>query len=190
MELAAIQGFFTAGSIEDLINNEYVPKCYKFHFTREINGIQLHSPKTCSGFDKEGPEYDAVWLSEILSVYVDDTGVIGFAYFYPGKITETVNENVEMKDFDEIMDIFEKQIFYEGTWTAPNIEYSEMIITKIQMNLFRLKLKDKNEYVYVPVWDFIGTWETNRYGTEPGEEFSFLTINAVDGSIIDRNLGY
>ena len=58
------------------------------------------------------------------------------------------------------------------------------------MNLFRLRLKDKNEYMYVPVWDFIGTWKTDYYATEPGKEFTFLTINAIDGSIIDRGLGY
>ena len=43
----------------------------------------------------------------------------------------------------------------------------------------------------IPVWDFIGT-------TTPGgkpmddnaEEYVLLTVNAIDGSIIDRTLGY
>ncbi len=40
----------------------------------------------------------------------------------------------------------------------------------------------------VPVWDFMGTVTNEAYGEE--EYRSVLTINAVDGSIIDRALGY
>ncbi len=57
--------------------------------------------------------------------------------------------------------------------------------------------------MYVPVWDFFGSCiekydktvvdsnynENNEY-IEKTFGHSYLTINAIDGSIIDRNLGY
>ena len=39
----------------------------------------------------------------------------------------------------------------------------------------------------VPVWDFQGK-VTDEYGSEFAG--SVMTINAIDGSIIDRSLGY
>lgn len=189
-KLGTINSFSNEKSLEGLIDNKYFPKCYIFWFTRDINGLPLRNVDPFSGFDIEGPEYNTVWKRETLLVEVDDTGIIGYSYGYPGKITETVNDNVVVLDFDTVMEIFKKQVFYEGVWTASNVTYSEMTVTKIQMNMFRLKLKDKDEFLYVPVWDFIGTWESNVYATEKGKEFSFLTINAIDGSIINRNRGY
>lgn len=172
------------------VENTYIPKCYIFNFTPEVNGLQVHEWQTCSGFEQEGATYGVSWRRERIWVAIDDSGVIGYSYGYPGKITKTINDNVNIKDFKEIMAVFEKQIFYEGSWTAPDISFSEMTIKRIQMSLFRLKLKDKKEYLYVPVWDFIGTWKTNNYETQEGKEYSFLTINAIDGSIINRNRGY
>ena len=56
---------------------------------------------------------------------------------------------------------------------------------------------DAHTGLLVPVWDFFGTRkiESDYYGdnysdTTDDPTWSYLTINAVDGSIIDRGLGY
>ena len=183
-------GTFTVFRDVEILENKYVPKCYIFNFEYQINGISAQAYQTCKGFEKDNVEYEAIWPGEKIRIVIDDSGLIGYSHGYPGVVTEIINENVEILGFDEIMDIFEQQIFYKGVWTAPNVSYSKLTIGKIKMSMFRLKLKDKDEYLYVPVWDFIGKWETNNYGTGEGEGYSFLTINAIDGSIIDRNLGY
>ena len=175
---------------EDWISTDYVPKRYMFYFASEINGILVPNIKICKGFEQEGADFDYKWEAEYICVAIDDTGIVEFLYFEPGEITEIINDNVEVISFEEALEIFRKQIFYEGVWTQQGVTFSDLTITKIQMNMFRLRLKDTNEYMYVPVWDFIGTWKTDFYETEPGKELSFLTINAIDGSIIDRNLGY
>ena len=43
----------------------------------------------------------------------------------------------------------------------------------------------------IPVWDFFGSYEDSR-GTVFSESSyrSMLTINAIDGSIIDREIGF
>ena len=68
--------------------------------------------------------------------------------------------------------------------------------------MMKIKLADGIGYMYVPVWDFFG-YSVNTYtdntqlvldknNQKTFDEFgkSYITINALDGSIIDRALGY
>ena len=56
----------------------------------------------------------------------------------------------------------------------------------------RIKAKNsKDAGLLVPVWDFYGTEIYQRDGIDvPLEETIVLTINAIDGSLISRELGY
>lgn len=62
-------------------------------------------------------------------------------------------------------------------------------------------LQTANPGVLVPVWDFFGSFEgfyTEEQQAQGAPEtfgnydtnMSYLTINAIDGSVIDRGLGY
>ena len=56
-----------------------------------------------------------------------------------------------------------------------------------------MRVKEKNvgdSGVLVPVWDFFGTQAFDDITIGQDGYQSLLTINAVDGSIIDRDLGY
>ena len=53
-------------------------------------------------------------------------------------------------------------------------------------------LQDKNnplEYILTPVWDFFGS-RTTDYGEFAYTDYSLCTINATDGTVIDRKYGY
>jgi hypothetical protein len=57
------------------------------------------------------------------------------------------------------------------------------------------KKDNPDHLMLVPVWDFLGTriWKDTNSGKDVSSgnvNLSFLTINAIDGSVIDRNLGY
>ena len=61
----------------------------------------------------------------------------------------------------------------------------------------RVMSKDKPDcYEYIPVWDFFGTQQSRK--TKDGEVvsdhtwpfISYFTVNAIDGTVIDRNYGY
>ncbi|MDO4565677.1 MAG: DUF6034 family protein [Clostridia bacterium] len=111
----------------------------------------------------------------------------------PLYITEVLNEDVELLSFDEIMEIFQRQVpmniyFDEGAEGASDT----LIVTVIRLSYMRVKQIDSDEYYLLPVWDFLGygaeattEWEREWYNGQ-----SFLTINAVDGSIVNRNLGF
>lgn len=54
---------------------------------------------------------------------------------------------------------------------------------------------DNDAGLLVPVWDFIGGFDTtdDEYVSKNNGEYSnqsFMTINAIDGTVINRELGY
>ena len=54
---------------------------------------------------------------------------------------------------------------------------------------------DSRSGVLVPVWDFFGSRELVTNSTDAGYTYhtpgeSWLTVNAVDGTVINRALGY
>lgn len=132
------------------------------------------------------------WPVETIEIRVNDNGIAGFFFEAPTKITETVVENASLKSFDEIKGIFEKMVAIANASQADD-EPRETKITVDQVVLGYTRISEKDSFhtgLLVPVWDFIGTVEVTD-GKETGiEKKSILTINAIDGSVINRTLGY
>ena len=141
--------------------------------------------------------YNIVLRQEELCVTFNKDGMIGFSWDDPCAVLGTENENVAVISFVEARDIFNKQIMY-------SIYPHEDRETKIAINEARLgymvipEKDDLSSYRTIPVWDFIGPFCTDQeeideliaYGIDLTDPVSYLTINAIDGSIIDRDLGY
>jgi len=165
-------------------------KCYKFCFCREVCGIPVTLTDYYYGLTYGSETYDNIWAQEQLEVWVDEGGIYAFLWGGRGDSGKVVNENVSLLDFDSILKEFEKQIFYKRTWDDKYIEDSKITVKQIKLGMMRVRLRE-NKYVYMPVWDFIGDWTYKDGGTEYGEyDSSFLTLNAIDGGAIDRELGY
>lgn len=100
-----------------------------------------------------------------------------------------------MLSFTEIQDIFQKKIIVNK---ADYSEYgTDLKITEVRLGLARITEQNNLESgLLIPVWDFFGTatyyYETGELKsyTESVSGKSYLTINAIDGSIIDRRQGY
>ena len=172
----------------DTVSDPDRKKCYIFYFNRVIQGIPVTYAECTNGIstDDNGAKYDRVWQSEQIEVAVDDKGVLWLRWFRPCTIGETINTNVQLKNFEEIQDIFRKQMFYERIWSVPGIKESKITIKRAVLGLMRVRMEEER-YVYLPVWDFIGEWQTDA---DTVKNLSFLTLNAVDGSVINRELGY
>jgi len=175
-----------------LSDNPKTNKCYQFYFTRSVEGIPVTADDFSDGLTGgDDQRFDQVWPAESIRVWVDDGGVFGIFWGNMGDMGQILNKNVALLDIDEIMDKFKKQIFYEKTWNN-GTEYTDDTITikKIKLGMMRIRLQDK-QYAYLPIWDFIGDWtykdEADGY---EASDISLLTLNAIDGSVIDRELGY
>lgn len=180
--------------------------CYTLIYTRNYKGI-------LQTYDGEAINYTDIYANvmpyEKIIICINDDGLIQFEWVAPVKVVETVGENVTLMDFNNIMDIFEKQIqiqvvvgrdlpsaFYEADKKTINID-------RIALTMERIKKQDSQDaYLIVPAWNFYGTEVTNYNKIKDAEKIedlvieckifshSYLTINAIDGSIIDRTKGY
>ncbi|MDY5957580.1 MAG: DUF6034 family protein, partial [Frisingicoccus sp.] len=130
------------------------------------------------------------WPIECIEFRITDEGIVGFDYVAPLTIIETVVENSNMKSFDEVKNIFEKMVTIVNAEDsiAENSQGTEIQIDRVVLGYVRVSEADSyNTGLLVPVWDFMGKIK-DSYGVE--NQRSILAVNAIDGSVIDRALGY
>lgn len=159
--------------------------------------------------DSENPD-TVSWDLENILLDVGKNGVLRFAWTAPS--TQPVVRQAEstLLPFEEIASIANTMLpevivgpketpltqldQYNGFDTRMDVD-----ITKVSLSLMRIRDKGSLQGTIVPVWDFWGTsdWydaEPNAYGyQEKGMNYDFqpmLTLNAVDGTVVDRQLGY
>lgn len=144
----------------------------------------------------DGREYKEPWRQENIQVVINDSGVVGFLWEYPPEILETVNDNVEIEAYDDIIETARTILPMQFAEEAFGDDAQKTVtISEVTLSMMRVAgLGEDNGYYYLPVWDFIGYYgekmDTNITEEHPSARKSFLTLNAVDGSVIDRGLGY
>lgn len=144
----------------------------------------------------DGREYKEPWKQENIQVVINDSGVVGFLWEYPPEILETVNDNVAIEAYDDIIETARTILPMQFAEEAFGDDAQKTVtISEVTLSMMRVAgLGEDNGYYYLPVWDFIGYYgekmDTNITEEHPSARKSFLTLNAVDGSVIDRGLGY
>lgn len=118
---------------------------------------------------------------ERITVSVDDSGIVGVEWLSPTSIDAIRNRNAALLPFEGIMEIVECKL-----GDLPNDDNS-LCVTSMELGMARIdKENAPMEFYMIPVWDFYGKWNEQEHA----DRYSYLTINAIDGSIIDRTLGY
>jgi hypothetical protein len=186
-------------------------------FTRTLNGIPTGYESTERQGVRRGE--DDLDMGEVCSpganlerlcITIDDIGLCALVWVSPMKVDSIINDNVQLKDFDSIKETAMKQLEIKYSVDSYGNAYEKSIvkgltlkIERVEFSLARVRQKDNlNAFLLVPVWDFYGLLETDYADAKlkeatanvlppPGHDtVSYLTINAVDGSVIDRYLGY
>lgn len=159
--------------------------------------------------DSENPD-TVSWDLENILLDVGKNGVLRFAWTAPSTKPVVQQAQSALLPFEEIASIANTMLpevivgpketpltqldQYNGFETRMDVD-----ITKVSLSLMRIRDKGSLQGTIVPVWDFWGTsdWydaEPNAYGyQEKGMNYEFqpmLTLNAVDGTVVDRQLGY
>ena len=148
--------------------------------------------------DWSGDDYvKKVWSGENVRVYVNDDGIVGFDYEIPLELMETVVEDSSIKSFDDIKKTFESMIvanYASDTSSDDDTNLSTNVtVDKVVLRYTRVSEQDSfSTGLMVPVWDFIGSvsYEGDASKLEAEKNSVVLTINAIDGTIIDRTVGY
>lgn len=150
------------------------------------------------------------WKLESIYLDVSKEGILSFHWMAPSTQPMVQQEQSTLLPFEEIAAIADTMLpeviqgpdgrvlvevdQYNGFDTRMDVD-----ITKVSLSLMRIRDKGFLQGTIVPVWDFWGTsdWydaEPNAYGyQEKGMNYEYqpmLTLNAVDGTVVDRQLGY
>ncbi len=192
------------------------PECYEFTFTRELDGAMTTFARGDGVVTQEekddvsNAEYTPIWRPGEVTVYVDDSGIIGINISAAKSEVNRQAFGIELKEFPEIMDIFKQQVFiknaYGGPGSSDQIVRREIRVSEIRLGYMPVPWKDhEGQIIFTPVWDFFGDEVVtfmDGIGGDLGEALddnnaitnnlgiaSLLTINALDGTIIDRDIG-
>lgn len=176
---------------------------YLFHYTRHPGGIPITYTMNQGGSLEQMDSDMETWCYEMLDIYVGSDGICKVNLENLYDIGETKTEQVNLMSFNEIVKIYEKMMLIQNAQMRKNSESVTYDIDRISFGYTRIyePSTDSRSGILVPVWDFFGGFEvqTNAEAQSQGApesyttdyEFnSWLTINAIDGSIIDRGLGY
>lgn len=173
---------------------------YKLYCVREVQGVPQSVLRGESASPTEGFALAPSWSYEMLQILIGDGGVISFDWTSPHSVGETVIESPALLAFSEIMSIGEKMLPITQI-SARDMEFYERVeITVDHIALEYQRITEQNSIengLLIPVWSFYGT----QLNTDTKGETFFehngvfdplllLTINAIDGSVIDWALGY
>lgn len=190
---------YEGGLYGEVVNPDYEGKAgyrkvYILKYLRNMDGVFVNN----DGGDKltdgwSGEDYvKKMWSGEEVEVIVNDDGIVGFFYCSPIEIMETVVEQASMKNFDEIKEIFEQMVVVTNATGSDEEDKMSIDVDRVILRYTRISEEDSFDTgLLVPVWDFMGRF-TGKYGEKLNakSDTCILTINAIDGTVIDRALGY
>ena len=189
-----------------IINDMYMPEsaysddeAYMFCFTRSVDGIPVtYTMQECNytddGENGDPIHYRMLYPYESLRLIVSDEGIVEGRYESPYVLSGPIQTDVELLAFDQVMEIAENILPLTFVWMEDDYQ-TKVVVDRIVFGYTRLDFKDDMyRYKLVPVWDFFGTYYHYRDGeltVSHTEDYnSLLTINAMDGTVIDRRFGF
>ena len=183
---------------EEEWKNAILATGYELQYVRCLGDFPISYTPIQGGGIAEGESFTSLWKYEFITLDITEDGLVCFQWISPHTEPVLQVEDTQLMPFDQIAGIFAKMVMVKnsdvqlvnesnGFDTVRNYD-----ITKVKLGLMRIKAKGSfDEGLLVPVWDFWGhsVWEWQGETSDFGEEI-VLTINAIDGSMIDRELGY
>ena len=154
--------------------------------------------------------YSKPLANEYLRMWISSDGVVQFIWGNPLSVPEVLNDSVDISvGLEEAISTMEAQAFIQYADMYGSLADNIVIdIDKITLSLARIRYKGHpGQYIVIPVWDFYGDVaissderlpiNANLRKTDKDNEYtinnpyqSIITVNALDGTIIDRSLGY
>lgn len=189
---------------------------YGVHFVRVVDGIPItytyEDGGSLTGEDGEkwlqamekGIDYVpevVYWPYEEMMLIYNNDGFRTFEWKNPYTVEDMSEEYVFLLPFSDISNIFEEMLLKRQADSFNNEgDTVDIQVDKVVLSYMRVRDKDSLEGTLIPVWDFFGT---KTFKNAAGEvdlvadrvydgalPESLMTINAMDGTIVDRWAGY
>lgn len=163
---------------------------YRFHYVSKVGDISLaHTYNTAdTGHQSEGGSYSYAMPYEVLDVDVGADGIFQVSWHNTFELGEMVSEDCKLLPFKKVLSILgtiapREVSRFENSGDA----HANILIDRVELSYMILPDKDNPEsHILTPVWDFFGS-HTYREDWYDDTDYSFFTINAIDGTVIDRN---
>lgn len=159
-------------------------------YVREADGIPLsYYDGEVWGTLEDG--LDECLPGESILLILGSQGVIGYREDNLLSIVGYSQEGVFLLPFSEIQSIFESTI-QESVMSFQNeygLQISQITIDHIQFGYARVSDTGSDGELLIPVWDFYGPWDEISEvvdSTDNLGEKSWLTVSAIDGTILER----
>ena len=191
------------------------PQAYLIYYTRTIDGVPVTYDERSSSNNFADNSYAPPDLYERITVSVDDSGVTYIRWQGQIGIDRTLAESNRIISFEDVMTLAKEQLSFAYTVYDAGQQQSanavaqaqpsspidkgeavsnEVHIQRITLGLMQLPVKDEDRRVLAPVWDFFGYYQTKYQSGAKEMHYmnnkSILTINAINGNVIDRTQGY
>ena len=209
--------FFSAVEMEDfyeiseitLIKKTDDQYAVKLYYRQVVDGV----PTFACTRDYYGTQdlYARPWGYEFVSFIVSENGIDAIKWIEPVQVVETVTPDAQLLTLEQVTPIFEKMLI---TRLEPHLEiYTDPIeldcdVSSVALELVRIKEHNVigKEGLLVPAWVFYGHL-TQRTMYTSGTVYTYdmignvgssvlgppaviMAINAIDGSVIDLEMGY
>ena len=154
-------------------------------------GIPVYDWNSYYGSDsaaqKAGLSFAQLPIKESLGAEVRGGQLVTLSWLDPLEVLRVENENVSLLPFENVMEIFQKQVFLNVYLDSGE---RTVKVTDVFFSYRCVKIPDSDQYYLLPAWDFVG-YDTLIAGKGPVKwKDSILSVNAVDGSILNDLLGY
>ncbi len=174
----------------------YKHLAYCFGYTRTVGGV----PITCAEFNHYSTQPADIPMApapgqELIILVVHENKIVNFSWQDPYEIGEVMQATTHLMPFEQIMGVF-------GAIAPLSVQNTEndmgrksqanngMRINEIRLGYMPVLQRDNpNQWELRPVWDFIGARILPRE-TYDWPCYSLMTIDAIDGTVIDRSYGY
>lgn len=168
---------------------------YEVLFTRQINGVNITYTDVDSSNSAFGTNsYAPSWGYEKIQMFVDDAGVFGLLFNEQYEILDTTVPSAKLISLEDAIKSFVNMIELKFAKTESSTIKKDATIqvTEIRLGLTRVQEKGDLEQGYlVPSWTFFGVYDMDARGAQGYDGTDpLLTVNALDGTIIDLNVGY
>lgn len=177
--------------LDGLYDDRITGVSYTVRCVRQVNGVPVTSDTLSSYLDDA---YARQWYYESFTVEVCKDGICAVEWSSPYTVTEIVAEDTALLPFSEVEQVVGRMFRARhdpGPDSAARFAYT---VDRIVLSLRRIAEPGGVESgLLVPVWDVYGACES-AYPGEPAVTLesaaSLLTVNAIDGSVIDLDRGY
>lgn len=175
-------------------NDKSTNYAYQYLFVRSYvgaipPGLIDHAPQGLST-DDTTMQYGRRGLQESIRIIADGTEVYWVQWDYPYVVDTVIKNGITIMDKDSAI----QAIIMQFSHAVIGSKDTHLFVTQLQLNGVYMSMKDEpDSFLVIPAWDAIG-YQTlsdgHSYIASEEHPLSFLTINAIDGSVFDRGIGY